>query len=310
MIRPVTVAVCITTYRRPSMLRRLLHALQSLTFTDVAEPDIAIVVVDNDPFGSARAVVAEFLSRRYRLRYRVEIRPGVSFTRNTAIESARTADFIAFLDDDEQPSPPWLDALLTAQSAFHAPIVAGPVLPRFESTPPQWMIDGHFFHRKRFATGTTVPCTGAGNVLISSRVLHALSPIWFEPRYTLCGGEDTHFFRRCAELGFRITWADDAVVYESVPRARLSPNYLVNRARNGGNHWTRVDLELHPSLGHLGARFAAGIFRVLQGSALAVVAPALSPAHQLRGKLLMAEGTGNLHAFLGRSFNAYGGPVQ
>jgi len=310
MTSGTSVAICITTYRRPTKLRSLLQALQSLTFEKVSEPEIIVVIVDNDVFGSARSVVAEFLSRRYRIRYRVESRRGVSFTRNTAIESARTADFIAFLDDDEQPCPQWLDELLTVQSAFDAPIVAGPVLPRFESAPPQWMLNGHFFHRKRFATGTRITSSGAGNVLLGNRVLRALSPIWFDPRFTLTGGEDTHFFRRCTELGFPIIWADDAIAYESVPNVRLSPGYLVARARNGGNHWTRVDIELQPTLLNLGRRFATGLFRILQGSALAVVSSALPQHYRLRGKLLLAEGSGNLRAFLGRSYNTYGGRVQ
>jgi succinoglycan biosynthesis protein ExoM len=310
MTSSTTVAVCITTYRRTSMLRRLLHALQSLTFTKTSEPEITIVVVDNDVSGSARAVVAEFLSRRYRLRYRLESRPGVSHTRNTAIETARTADFVVFIDDDEEPSPQWLDELLKVQAAFGAPIVAGPIVPRFEHTPPQWMLDGRFFQRKRYPTGTRVTSTSAGNVLIGSRLLHAISPLWFDPRYSLSGGEDTHFFRRCAELGCPITWADEAIVYETVPDSRLSVGYLVARARNGGNHWTRVDLDLCSTLPHLGSRFAVGLVRVLQGTAVAAVAPVLPPQKQLRGQLLLAEGIGNLRAFFGRTYESYGGKQQ
>jgi glycosyltransferase involved in cell wall biosynthesis len=306
MTLSTSVAICITTYRRPDMLRRLLQAIQALVFVKVIEPQITIVVVDNDTAASGRAVVAEFLSKRYRLRYRIESRPGVSHTRNTAIEAARTADFVAFLDDDEEPSPAWLEELLSVESAFGAPIVAGPIVPRFQFPPPQWILDGRFFQRKRYATGTRIVSTSVGNVLICSRLLHAMSPAWFDPRYSLSGGEDTHFFRRCAQLGCPITWADDAVAYETIPDSRLSPSYLVARARNGGNHWTRVDLDLCPTLPRLGSRFAAGIVRVLQGTAVAAVAPVLPPQKQLRGQLLLAEGIGNLTAFFGHRYAAYG----
>jgi len=305
-----SVAICITTYRRPSMLRRLLQAIQTLTFVKMSEPEITLVVVDNDPSGSARAVIAEFLSKRYRLRYRVESRPGVSHTRNTAIEAARTADFVAFLDDDEEPSPAWLDELLNVESAYGAPIVAGPIVPRFQSAPPRWMLDGGFFQRKRYATGTRIVSTSVGNVLINSRLLHALSPSWFDPRYSLSGGEDTHFFRRCAQLGCPITWADDAIAYETIPDSRLTAGYLVARARNGGNHWTRVDLDLGRTLPHLSSRFAVGLVRVLQGTGIAAVGSVLSPQRQLRGQLLLAEGVGNLEAFFGHSYAAYGAEPQ
>ena len=303
---PRTVAICIPTYRRPELLRGLLRSLQALTFKKVSEPETTIVVIDNDPAGSARGVVAEFLSRRYRLRYRIESRKGISFARNAAIETARGADFLAFIDDDEEASPSWLDELLTVQAAFAAPIVAGPVLPRFQDRPPQWIVEGGFFLRRRHVTGTQLTSVGAGNVLLSRKVLHTLSPGWFDNRFTLTGGEDTHFFRRCATLGFLVTWSDDAIAYESIPTARLSEKYLVARARDGGNHWTRVDLELRPTIAHLGTRFAVGLLRILQGSAVSLVAPALPPARQLRGQLWLAEGLGNLQAFLGRSYESYG----
>ncbi len=306
MIPCPTICIGIATYRRPLMLRRLLQSLQALTFSKVSEPGITIVVVDNDPSLSARPVIAEFLCKRYPLRYRVERRPGISFARNTALEMSRAADFVALVDDDEEVSPDWLDELLNAQAAFGADIVAGPVLPQFQVSPPQWMIDGHFFHRRRHLTGTRLTSVGAGNVLIASSVLHAFSPSWFDSRFARTGGEDTHFFRRCAALGYLVTWADDAVVYESVPPSRLSERYLISRARDGANQWTRVDLELCPTLRHLSSRFAAGVVRVLQGSTVSLLSPALPHQHRLRGQLLLAEGKGNLQAFFGHMHNAYG----
>jgi glycosyltransferase involved in cell wall biosynthesis len=288
------------------MLRQLLQTLQGLAFAKVSEPEISIVVVDNDPRSTARPIVAEFLSRRFRIRYCLENRVGISYARNSAIAASRESDFVAFLDDDEQVPTNWLDELLTVNAAFEAKIVAGPVLPNFLSSPPQWMLDGRFWHRRRHSTGTQLSSVGAGNVLIARQVLQALAPAWFDPRFAKTGGEDTHFFRRCAALGFFVTWADDAVVYESVPASRISEDFLISRARNGANHWTRVDMELCPSLARLGSRFAVGLLRIAQGTAVSLVAPALAPARQLRGQLLLAEGKGNLQAFLGHSGTPYG----
>jgi hypothetical protein len=50
--------------------------------------------------------------------------------------------------------------------------------------------------------------------------------------------------------------------------------------------------------------------RVLQGTAVAAVAPVLPPQKQLRGQLLLAEGVGNLKAFFGRTYDSYGGKKQ
>jgi hypothetical protein len=51
----VTVAVCVITYRRPVGLARLLEAFAKLEIDDTIAP--TIVVVDNDPEGSARPAV-------------------------------------------------------------------------------------------------------------------------------------------------------------------------------------------------------------------------------------------------------------
>ena len=308
MMSPTRVAICIPTYRRPEPLRRLLASLQGLAFRKVAEPEITLIIVDNDPAASARIVLPEFLSRRFRFRYRIESRRGISYARNTAIENARPVDFVAFIDDDEIAPSAWLDELLHVQMSYRASIVAGPVLPRFEGAPPNWLREGRFFQRRRHATGTLLESVGAGNVLISSALLHTLSPMWFDPRYGATGGEDTHFFRRCASLGFHVTWADDAIAYENIPEARACSRYLISRARSGANQWTRVNLDLSPTFTAIGTRFAVGVLRLLQGSAVAIAAPALSPQSRLRGRLLFAEGVGNLKAFLGRSYSPYAAP--
>jgi glycosyltransferase involved in cell wall biosynthesis len=300
-----TVAICIVTYRRPSMLRGALQSLEGLDFSQGAEPAINVVVVDNDAAASAYEVVVKFQSR-FALNYVAEPRRGVSFARNAALANARAADFIAFLDDDEQAAPQWLDELLAVQRTYNAAIVAAPVLPRFEVPPPLWLLEGGFFHRQRHATGIQLHSAGAGNVLIAREVIEAMSPAWFDLRFNFTGGEDTHFFRRAMELGFMIAWANQALAYELIPAARTRPQYLVARARNGANHWTRVDLELHHNFTQLAARFGVGLLRLLQGSVSRLFSPALSARQKLRGRLRFAEGLGNLDAFIGRVYHAYG----
>ena len=46
---------------------------------------------------------------------------------------ARHAQYIAFIDNDEAPSPAWLDELLAGLAEYDAGVVAGPVLPMFEA---------------------------------------------------------------------------------------------------------------------------------------------------------------------------------
>ncbi len=119
------VVITVATFKRPSGLRNLLESLRvAKARTESAR--VAVVVVDNDPLGSAEAVCQEFDDLL--INYLVQERPGISATRNAGIAAARGADFIVFVDDDEVVSPDWLEELLTVQQHTGASLVAGPVL--------------------------------------------------------------------------------------------------------------------------------------------------------------------------------------
>ena len=132
------VALCIPTCRRPSGLARLGRSLETLRLPYGVDP--VLVIVDNDPDGSARTraeAVAALIE--WPLRYRVEPRPGVSFVRNTALDLAQDCDFVAFIDDDETAEADWLAELLSVQRATGAAAVTGPTLAMFSAAGPTWL---------------------------------------------------------------------------------------------------------------------------------------------------------------------------
>ncbi|HRJ65000.1 MAG TPA: glycosyltransferase, partial [Brevundimonas sp.] len=88
------VAVIVPTLRRPESLERALRSL--FTQTGVADRVSAIVVVDNDPVGSAAATVEALLPRSpWPLTYVHAPRPGVATARNAGL-AATDAPLIAF----------------------------------------------------------------------------------------------------------------------------------------------------------------------------------------------------------------------
>src|SRR5262249_22718479 len=125
-MRPVKVDVAIATYRRPRGLFRLLGGLARLRFRG-EPPDLRVVVIDHDPAGPAAEVCQD--ARRWLdlpLVHRVEPRRGIPQARNAAVAAAlERAEFVAFIDDDEVPSPQWLDELLRVQAETGADAVAG-----------------------------------------------------------------------------------------------------------------------------------------------------------------------------------------
>lgn len=256
---PVRVTVCAATYRRPQGLRRLLDGLSALTFENPT-PKISIIIVDNDPAGSAQPFVEDAAARLpWTVAYVHEPAPGIVAARNAALDAvADDAQFICFIDDDECPERRWLDELLRVQRAELADVVGGPVLPRYENGVPGWVIAGRFFERPRRATGSRIGYAATNNVLCRAQTIRQLG-LRFDPAHQPMG-EDRHFFRLIAHAGGRLVWADDAIVQEWIPAERATARRLIARMYHIARSTTRTEVSLH-----------AGIFRRLLQLAKGIV---------------------------------------
>jgi succinoglycan biosynthesis protein ExoM len=220
--------VCICTFKRPEMLRRLLAAIPAQRRDSLYA--LAVVVVDNDAERSAEDVVANAkMGESIVVTYCVQPEVGIARSRNLAVAHSR-GELTAFIDDDEIPEDDWLERMHRTLVEFDADGVLGPVLPRFDSPPPPWVTRGRFFERPRYSTGHRVRWeeSRTGNVLIRTDVLNSLSPVFREE--FAAGGEDIDLFQRLAAAHRRIVWANDAIVTESVPPARCTLKYLVRSA--------------------------------------------------------------------------------
>ncbi len=227
-----SVTVCICTYRRPIYLDKLLRALAG-QITD-GDFRMSAVVVDNDAAESARTVVASAVAMTgYPIHYAVESTQNIALARNMALQQA-AGDFVVFVDDDEIPGERWLAELLSAYRIYGADGVLGPVLPRYESIPPAWVLKGRFFERPSHDTGTwlTWSETRTGNVLLGRQLLSDTESR-FRSEFGI-GGEDRDFFRRLIDKGYRFVWCAEAPVYESVPPNRWQRSFMLKRAIQRG----------------------------------------------------------------------------
>jgi succinoglycan biosynthesis protein ExoM len=235
-----------------------------------------------------------------------EPRRGLSFARNRAVAAAleEAADYLAFVDDDEVPTPHWLDELLRVAHEHRADVVAGRVLRRFERQPPEWVSRGGFFLDPHLPTGSPVRIASTSNVLMANRVLRDMGPP-FDARFALTGGEDTHFFLRASSAGYRLVWADNAVVEERVPADRAKLGWVLRRAYRVANTWSLCERELSPSPGLLGMRVMKAIARLVLGAGL-LAGGAVAGRHvAARGLWHIAFGAGNLTGLLGLRFAEY-----
>jgi len=222
------ICVCICTYKRPEMLRRLLKSIEGQKTEELF--DYSIVIVDNDKSESARQTVESFARQSQIVtRYYVEPEKNISLTRNRAVENAM-GDFIAFIDDDEFAINEWLLNLYKTIRTTKSAGVLGPVLPHYPDNTPAWLIKSKICERRSHNTGTVLNSgqTRTGNVLLD-RDIFSDSRNRFDPAFGRCGGEDWNFFERMISAGRVFVWCDDAKAYETVPPERWLRSFYIRK---------------------------------------------------------------------------------
>src|SRR5262245_8912276 len=233
---PTSVAIAVITHRRPEQLKALLASLDAQRLGAPDEFDVRIVVVDNDPHGSAADVIAEAAKEAtYPITSAVEAEPGIPFARETSVRLCWDDDALVFVDDDEIAPSGWLDTLLAAWRDTGADVVTGPVQGRIPDGAPDWNrhSDVHSSVGKH-RTGDLLDKAYTNNTLVAQRVYHAVTPA-FDPAFRHSGSSDLHFFLRVHRAGFRIVWCEQAVITEDVPRSRTSLRWLMRRAFRSGS---------------------------------------------------------------------------
>jgi succinoglycan biosynthesis protein ExoM len=226
------ISVCVCTYKRPHLLRRLLEALHDQDTSDQDTDTLftySVVVADNDQLQSAKAIVSDFAaSSSVVINYCVEPQQSIALARNKAVENAR-GGYIAFIDDDEVPVKNWLLMLFKTCEEHRVDGVLGPVKRYFDEEPPGWIVKSQFYERRINATGSIVDWHEArtGNVLVKRRMFEAgIAPF----RAKFRAGEDQDFFRRMIEKGYVFIWSDKAVAYEVVSPSRWKRTYMLKKA--------------------------------------------------------------------------------
>ena len=317
-LEPTSLCIAVLTYLRPAMLHtgvsRILEQIAEMKSDTSAVSrvplQVELLVVDNDPLGSARAVADELASRH--LRYVVEPSPGISAARNRAMREASDADLLLFIDDDEVPQNGWLKEMLNTRAACQSELVAGAVVSKFEVEPGPWVAAGRFFDRRRLPTGTAIVVAATNNLLLDLRWVrrHGLE---FDNALGLSGAEDTLFTRTMNNLGARMVWNDEAVVTDWVPASRVSRRWVLMRALSSGNSWSLTSLALTDAgparwAGRAKA-VAHGSVRVGAGGARYVVGVVMgSLTHQARGLRTTARGAGMLAGAFGLAYLEYARP--
>lgn len=299
------ITVCIATYHRADRLGALLDDLSQQNLLPSE-----IVVVDNDVAGSARTTVEQHRERvtAYPIRYEIQPARNIALTRNRTVQLA-TAEWLAFIDDDERAPLDWLSQLAEAVEKYSADGVLGPVVPLVPETAPKWIRRGRFYDFSRLGTGEVVPLNRMrfGNILLRSARLRE-EPVPFDPAYGLTTGEDADLLIRLVQKGAKIVWCDEAIVLEPIESTRLSLRWLLQRALSGGQEYARKTITGRYGPVGFGGRLqliARALAQLLIAGGLAVIALPLG-RHRAAAWLIKASANlGKLSIFWGWRYQEY-----
>jgi glycosyltransferase involved in cell wall biosynthesis len=300
------IVICIATYRRPSQLRSLLASLGDQVLADTPT-NMKVMVVDNDINETARHTCEQAVSP-WPIQYVVEPRRGISQARNAALRNSRDADWVAFVDDDEVVEPNWLDRLWHTQRKFQADIVTGPVVPQYQTGVPEWIIQSGILVRHRYRTGSRPKTPGTGNAFIRTEVFRRIGS--FDERFGLTGGEDSDFFLRAGQAGFRLVWCDEAVVRESVGPRRAGLGYVLRREYRDASTLVRAEMSCHPGMLTCLGRSAKALARIAQGVLTLPWAAVRGLPATARALQRICLGAGILGGLLGFAVEPYRNPER
>lgn len=279
-----TIDVCICTYRRDSLVRTLASIDAQVGMAE----GVRILVADNDEVPSAKATVDARAGRWPRLYLHAPAR-NISIARNALLE-ASTADFIAWIDDDEIAEPNWLASLLAAIGDHDAAF--GPVRALYPPEAPDWIRSADLHSTRPVMTQRGVVTGYTSNALVRR---DAVGEERFLETLGRSGGEDTEFFSRLFNLGLRFVSAPAAVVEEPTALDRLSFGWLKQRAFRAGQTHARSYL--------ISNRRAQGVLEASTKAAVCLglsLLMAASPAARRRLAVRAALHRGVVARLLGR----------
>ncbi len=224
-----------------------------------------VVVVDNASTDDTPALVAELARRWPEVRVAREPELGLSVARNRGLETAR-GEVGVFLDDDADPHPGWLDAILRPFEAPAVAVVGGPIRLRFDEATPAWLrpelvgaFSGydagsvprvlHWQPGDEFPYGANIAFR-----IAAARRLGGFSR-WVGPRGRLqLVHDETDLCYRLDRAGAEIRYVPDAVVDHRIPADRAHPAWVIDRFRQCGRSAATFELRnrgVHRALGRL-----------------------------------------------------------
>jgi GT2 family glycosyltransferase len=235
--------VIIATHNRTAVLDRTLANLERVDRTGLA---VEFVVVDNNSTDDTRVVVARHQTD-LPLRYLFEANAGKNHALNRALDEVELGELVVFTDDDVNPEPGWLHAILDA-SRRHPDIAVfgGAIHVELPADAPEWA-HSRFIQKAIYAlhdlgaNEVHYPKQGAcpcgANLWLRASVLttgHRFDGTMGPRPQQRFMGSETSLLRQLAAEGHEMLHVPSAVIYHCVQQDALTPAYVRSRAKRRG----------------------------------------------------------------------------
>lgn len=230
-------SVCVATFKRPELLRKLIQSL--FDQNNIDDIILEIIIVDNDIKKSAKEIVAEFPdSPSINISYYAQPIQNISLTRNRALDIA-SGKYIAIIDDDETADQYWIKNLIDTLIKFNADAVFGYVIPIFDPDIAHWKKQREIYFLPVGKTGDCPLFYYTTNCLVKTDKIKKFD-LRFDPKYGLTGGEDSVFFDLLSKYQAKYVVCREAISYEAVPRYRTELKFICHRYFQKGNNEGRI----------------------------------------------------------------------
>jgi len=231
------ISVIICTYNRCEGLRQTLESFCNLLIPQDIRWEL--IIADNNSEDDTKGV-CQYFEAELPIRYIFEPRQGKNFAQNSGVSQA-TGKLIAVTDDDVNVDSHWLASLWDASRQYPEAIVfGGRVLPRWEGSPPDWMLQ----NCKTILSGVAVsfdigdvarflkPEEGVFygvNMAFRSGVFH--SGHKFREDIGMTGdqplpGDETWLIKRILADGGKAIYLPSAVIYHRNQQERMTEQYV------------------------------------------------------------------------------------
>ncbi|MDQ0998966.1 glycosyltransferase involved in cell wall biosynthesis [Phyllobacterium ifriqiyense] len=303
--------ICVgtVTRNRPIMLQVLLASYAKMAIP--ANTQLHFVIVENNSFPTLTEIIERFRTSvpNCSVQYEVESRLGIAYVRNRVLDIAISSghDLLTFADDDETVEPDWLVELLAERDASNLDIVGGPVRPAPVAGVSLWqrMIWNALKNMAEKGECSACACRSKGeagklwlatNNWMGNLNFFRSSGLRFDEALALNGGEDWRLYRETKKIGANTGWAPKAIVYDHIPKERLTLAYQFKRSRDHCAIETRTKLAtqrvytLYRIPGSIAARLLKMIIQL-------IIAPVTPGESLVKSAAYLGSITGMLQAF-------------